>query len=125
MRVSISTATGSGDYPTFALAAGEHKTGVDITAQDSGTVIGRLIDRATGQPALGLIVYFQAAPAHVPFPVDGNGRFEAQVPPGSYTRVGLGSFAGGRALSVPPAQRAFTVAADETTDLGDVLVDVR
>jgi hypothetical protein len=47
------------------------------------------------------------------------------VPPGSYTRVGLGSYAGGRSLYVPPAQRAFTVAADETTDLGDVLVDVR
>ena len=120
--VTIETASGAtGEFPPFTLAAGQRKAGVDVTAEGSGTVRGRLIDRRTGKPALGLVVFFPALAARSQAPVDGNGRFEMQIPAGSYQHVNIQDETHG----YPDVERAFTVKTGDTTELGDVMVDLR
>jgi hypothetical protein len=118
--VTIETADGAtGGDGGFALAAGERKTGLDISVERDGTVRGRLVDRATGKPAIGVVLWFGAG--HDSGAVDGDGRFEAHLPAKRYEQIGIQNETGG----YPIIQRPFTVRSGETTDLGDVLVDLK
>ena len=120
--VSIQTASGAtGDAPPFPLAEGERKIDLEIKAMGDGTVRGRVIDRNTGRPAIGLVVFFPSLSMHADSPVDGNGRFEAQVPAGSYPYFHVQSETRG----YEDVERAFVVKPGETTELGDVQVDLR
>jgi hypothetical protein len=120
--VSIETASGAtGDATPFPLAEGERKTDLEIQAMGDGTVRGRVIDRNTGRPAIGLVVFFPSLSLHAESPVDGNGRFEAQVPAGSYPYFHVQSETQG----YPEVERPFIVKPGETTELGDVQVDLR
>ncbi len=96
---------------------------VDILLVAKGTVTGRVVDKA-GRPVSGLgVALVQDQPAgdlhielHGPPPSSGpDGRFQVQGPPGTRTLVILG-----RKLT---AKRGLAVAADNTVDVGDVIVD--
>jgi hypothetical protein len=80
-----------------------------------------LIDRATGTPAIGLVVFFSVVAVREQYPVDGDGRFAAIVPAGSYQHFNVQSETQG----YPDVDRVFSVVAGQTTELGDVTVDLR
>lgn len=96
---------------------------VDIVLVANGTVTGRIVDKA-GKPLSGMGValipdqppgQLQIA-LHEPPPSSGpDGRFQVEGPPGTRTLVVLGQ--------PPTAKRGVAVAAGNTLDVGDVMVD--
>ena len=53
--------------------------------------------------------------------VDGNGRFEATVPAGKYEHLNIQTDTRG----YPNIEHAFTIEGGKTTELGDVMIDLK
>ena len=104
---------GGTDQP-FSVAPGQTHA-LTIRLHEVGTVRGRLVDEASGRPLVGVVVRLDRARA----PVDGDGRFEVQVPAGHYDRLYLQN---GREGIPAQAVRPFDVSGGHVTDLGDVAV---
>jgi hypothetical protein len=112
-------ANGSGGG--FALAAGQTRADVRIEVVGLGTVRGRLVRKDTGGPLLGHTVWFPMISTRGIVPVDGDGRFEAQVPPGNYDHINIQS----SSMGYPDIPATFTVESGKTVDIGTVTVDPR
>lgn len=120
--ISIETPDGAtGDSETFALAAGNHKD-LDVELKGgNGTLRGRIVDATTRAPVLGLLVFFPAAGSREMVPVDGDGRFEALLPAGTYNHFNIQSGGNGH----PNIEVPYTIKSGSVVDLGDVVVTLR
>ncbi|MGN6109319.1 MAG: sigma-70 family RNA polymerase sigma factor [Kofleriaceae bacterium] len=121
LSLSVETADGrTGSIEPFVLAQGQQQRGLVITTSANGTVRGRLVSRATGQPAVGASIYFSSARQTRAFPVDANGRFEGPVAAGTQVRYSImvghrGSASGELDVEIRPGV---------VTELGDLIVEL-